>query len=73
MNDWSGSWSPGRWWRVVYADGRCYESGPSYGKLQIWCETSDEAEARRAVAECPGGGVLHRLYERGDREWRNES
>jgi hypothetical protein len=61
---------PGRWWRVTYADGRTYETGPQQGRLQVWCETSDEQEAREAAARCPGGGVLSRLFEYRASEWR---
>lgn len=51
---------PTRWWRVVEADDR------------VWCESSDEAEARQALATCPTGGRLQRLYDRVEREWRDE-
>jgi hypothetical protein len=60
---------PGRWWRVLYADRRRAENGPD--RLQLWCETSDEHEAREALVRCPGGGVLQQLYERTEREWRD--
>lgn len=61
-------WEPGRWWRVVYADGRRYADG----RLAIWCETSNEQEARAAVGTCPGGGVLQRIFEHHESEWRTE-
>ncbi|MEX7472741.1 hypothetical protein AB4Z39_23845 [Mycobacterium adipatum] len=57
-------WTPGRWWTVLYADERTYSSGPSAGQPQIWCQTSDEDEAREAVRTCPGGGKLYREYTR---------
>jgi hypothetical protein len=57
-------WTPGRWWTVLYADGRTYSSGPSEGQLQMWCQTSDEDEAREVVRTCPGGGKLYREYTR---------
>lgn len=52
--------SAGRWWYVLYADGRTYTSGPSAGEPQIWCETSDEVEAREALNRCPVGRKLFR-------------
>lgn len=56
-------WEPGRWWRVVY---RSAEDG----KLRLWCETSNEQEARDALKTCPDGGLLQRSYERHETEWR---
>lgn len=50
-------WTPGRWWRVVSADG------------SLWCETSDEDEARESMRP---GDTLCRLWERHDSEWRDE-
>jgi hypothetical protein len=50
---------PGRWWRVVY-------DGPG----AVWCETSNEREAREALKTCPRGGVLQLLWERTDQMWR---
>jgi hypothetical protein len=41
---WPG-WEKGRWWRVVDPEGR------------LWCETSNEQEARRAVR--PGDSLQH--------------
>ena len=58
-------WEPGRWWRVIYADERRYDDG----RVQVWCETSVEREARAALARCPGGGVLQRLYVRSEQRW----
>lgn len=46
----SEGWVPTRWWRVLAADG------------SLWCETSDEDEARRALHTAPGGGHLSRLW-----------
>lgn len=40
-------WEPGRWWRVVAPDG------------SVWCETSDEAEARESMRP---GDLLWRSY-----------
>jgi hypothetical protein len=57
-------WKPGRWWYVLYSDGRTYSSGPSKGAPEVWCETSDEEEAREAMHTCPGGGRLFREYTR---------
>ncbi|WP_319456846.1 MULTISPECIES: hypothetical protein, partial [unclassified Mycobacterium] len=65
-----GEWVPGRWWRVTYSDGRRYTDGPNAGELQVWCETSDEAEALDALASCPGGGSLMRQYERREVTWQ---
>lgn len=67
-----------RWWRVTYADGRRFGPGQYAGidlegLLQVWCETSNEEEAREALQTCPSGGVLWCLYERIEREWRVES
>lgn len=59
-----GGWTPGRWWYVYYADGRTYDTGPHEGQPQIWCETSNEDEAREALHTCPGGGTLFREYTR---------
>lgn len=53
-------WIPSRWWRVTYAGG-------------VWCETQDEAEARRRMWEVPGGwdaARLERLYEKIEHEWQ---
>lgn len=49
---------PGRWWRVLSVDG------------DLWCETSDEAEAREALAELEGPGSLWRLYVTRGEGWR---
>lgn len=48
---------PGRWWRVIAPDG------------SLWCETSDEEEARESVRP---GDRLQRNYEFMVREWRDE-
>lgn len=50
-------WEPGRWWRVVAPDG------------QLWCETSDEAEARGSVRP---GDTLERLWRCVEEQWRQE-
>lgn len=64
-------WEPGRWWQVIYADGRVFPEGHSWaGSPQVWCESSDEQEVRASLETCPGGGVLRRLYERRERKWR---
>jgi len=62
---------PSIWWRVLYADGRVYESGTYEGRRQIWCETSVESEAREALTTCPSGGVLQRHFTRTATEWRD--
>lgn len=49
---------PGRWWRVLSVDG------------DLWCETSDEAEAREKLAELEGPGSLWRLYVTRSETWR---
>lgn len=46
---------PTRWYRVVNSAN------------EIWCETSDEEEARAALGTCPGGGTLFRRF-----EWRHD-
>lgn len=53
----SDGWEPGRWWRVTAPDG------------QLWCETSDEDEARRSVRP---GDTLERLWRCVEEEWRQE-
>lgn len=68
-----GNWVPDRWWRVVYADGSRYPTGHYLeGQRHIWCETSDEAEARAAIATCPGGGQLQRLHVMQTKVWSDE-
>lgn len=60
-------WEPDRWWRVVYADQRRTKDG----RLQVWCESSDQAEVTAAVGTCPGGGILQRYWkQRPAGEWR---
>jgi hypothetical protein len=46
---------PGRWWRVLGMDG------------DLWCETSDEDEARECMRP---GDTLHRLFVELIEEWR---
>ena len=53
-----GEFEPGRWWRVTYAGG-------------VWCETSDERQAREALTACPSAGPLQRLYSRTQSQWRD--
>lgn len=49
---------PGHWWRVTYSGG-------------IWCETSDEQDAKERLLTVPGGGgTLQRLYVKTVYEWR---
>lgn len=45
-------WKPSRIWTVLDHTG------------EIWCQTSDEQEAREAWETCPGGGKLYREYRR---------
>jgi len=52
----SGDWVATRWWRVIDPDGK------------LWCETSDEKEARDRMRP---GDTLQRLWQRSDREWRD--
>jgi hypothetical protein len=54
--DEAGEWWPTRWWRVVLKDGT------------LWCETSDEAEARERI---PKGAKLQHMFQKTKREWRN--
>ena len=51
------SWQPSRWWRVL-------DQSPE----GIWCETSDEDEAR---AKMRPGDVLQRLFRKEETEWRD--
>lgn len=51
----SSEWEPSRWRRVVAPDG------------SLWCETSDEDEARRAMRP---GDTLQRLWVKNHSEWR---
>ena len=48
-------WQPGRWWRVTSPDG------------ELWCETSDEAEARKMMRP---GDKIERLWRKTVEEWR---
>lgn len=67
MTGMDAEWKPDRWWRVMYAEER-----PGGWAANVWCETSDETEAREALTTCPGGGKLLRLYGRSESEWRAE-
>lgn len=51
---------PGRWWRVLLADG------------SLWCETSDEEEARAAFTAAPGRlpTIERQWYRSEEYEWR---
>lgn len=51
-------WIRDRWWRVLKDDGT------------LWCETSDEEEARRSMR--PGATKLQKLWRREQFEWRDE-
>jgi hypothetical protein len=51
-------WIPGRWWRVVAPDG------------SVWCETSDEAEARESMRP---GDRLYLQWVRHLRKWERVS
>lgn len=51
------AWEPSKWWRVLAPDG------------SLWCEISDEDEARDAVR---AGDKLQRLWEPVvESEWRD--
>lgn len=50
------AWEPTRWWQVLTPDG------------SLWCETSDEDEAREDALR--PGHTLRRLYRRMEQEWR---
>lgn len=52
----SNDYHPGRWWRVLDPDG------------SVWCETSDEREARESMRP---GDALFRLFVLDRREWRS--
>lgn len=47
-------WEPTKWWRVIAPDG------------SVWCETSDEAEARSRMRE---EDTLERLYQTIQQQW----
>jgi len=52
-------WTPSRWWRVLMEDGT------------LFCETSNEQEAREAKAVLGrDGSKLQRLYTREQKEWK---
>lgn len=60
-------WTPGRWWRVTYVVN---------GECKLWCETSDEGEARDHARRVPFDAEdvkLERIYERRESEWRTMS
>lgn len=50
-------WEATRWWRVVDPDGK------------LWCETSDEKEARKCMRP---GDTLWRMYQNVERKWERE-
>jgi len=53
-------WQLGRWWRVVLSDGT------------IWCETSEEQEARGAVMSAPQSATLQRQLVKTEVRWENQ-
>lgn len=53
----SGQWFRARWWRVIDPDG------------SLWCETSDEDEARESMRP---GDTLQSMWMREERQWRDE-
>lgn len=62
----SDEWAPGRRWRVI-------ATRPD-GHVGLWCETSDEVEARERLATVPDDWTdprLERLWERNATEWRS--
>ena len=56
-------WVPGRWWRVLDAEG------------ELWCESSDEEENREAMATAPKQPTtLQRMWVTKQREeWRTQA
>lgn len=52
----AGEWVAGRWWRVLDPAGA------------VWCETSDEQEARERLRP---GDRLQRSWERREAQWRD--
>lgn len=57
-------WEPGRWWTVWNPDESIVDP-----RLRLWCETSDEGEARVALAKRPGY-ILTREWRFQARQWR---
>lgn len=57
------TWQPTIWWRVV-------RDVPEPTRFDIWCETSDEQEARKAVGRAPYPARLERLWHVTLTEWR---
>jgi hypothetical protein len=54
-------WENDRWWRVVSTSG-----------TKLWCETSDEKEARAAMDECPYPARLDRHQVCTAQRWEEE-
>lgn len=52
--EYGGGWEESRWWHVIAPDG------------SVWCETSDESEARQRMRP---GDRLQRLYIRSYGKW----
>lgn len=50
-------WKSARWWRVV-------RQVPNPGPGDLWCETTDEAEARAALMTAPYPARLEHLKRR---------
>lgn len=61
----TGDMEPGRWWRVTYR--------PEIGERRLWCETSDEQEAREAYRALKpiDRPRLQRQYVKTVTEWRD--
>jgi len=58
-------WTFDRWWRVVA------KKTPMQGVFSsgLWCETSDEEEAREAMTRCPYPCRLERHQVRSEQRW----
>lgn len=56
-------WRFTSWWRVIGLDDK------PKGLSSLWCETSDEGEARIAFVNCPYPCELQRLQKRSDQRW----
>lgn len=64
----STGWVAGRWWRVIHQAYVAADGNPRRGG--VWCETSDEQEARAALLTAPSKAWLQRSFTRTDTTWQ---